>query len=530
MQARLRIDLPTSQEPRSQVRATSHDAWASFEGIVGFVTDVMKVLSQLVLIVQASRSTGSPLFAALCIMKPLFLTVTGRTLWNIPHIVHTDNEHRQRMKAFNSMSSPGYRSQVLGSDIVDYLLNEYRKATQLLGGLSDEWAPLQYMTRTSPIWEIANDIIADMPIIYCAIISILYPERLSLSSFAILQQSSQSLDSAIQYVVMNVNTFRRQYQVLKNVYDSSNITNKLADGDIAYPNPSSEEKPKGMSFELRSVSFSYPGSHSTKPALSNINLSFKPGQMVVIVGSNGSGKSTILKLLSRFYDPSSALDSILVDGIPISRYRMTDLRRATATLTQDHSLFPLSLGENIGLGYAEKVNDAEMIDRSAEMGGASHCLKKLEQGKQTRLNTDNEAYGSNLPDDPDHPLQVELEKLQKDIELSGGERQRIVAARTFMRFETGKVRFVAVDEPSSALDSEGEFALFDNLIRAREGKTMVFVTHRFGQLTKRADLVVCLKDGTVAETGTHEELIAREGEYAKLYNIQASAFVDKDTA
>ncbi|KAK0435827.1 P-loop containing nucleoside triphosphate hydrolase protein [Armillaria borealis] len=490
MQARLRIDLPTSQEPRSQVRATSHDAWASFEGIVGFVTDVMKVLSQLVLIVQASRTTGSPLFAALCIMKPLFLTVTGRTLWNI----------------------------------------QYRKATQLLGGLSDEWAPLQYMTRTSPIWEIANDILADMPIIYCAIISILYPERLSLSSFAILQQSSQSLDSAIQYVVMNVNTFRRQYQVLKNVYDSSNITNKLADGDIAYPNPSSEEKPKGMSFELRSVSFSYPGSHSTKPALSNINLSFKPGQMVVIVGSNGSGKSTILKLLSRFYDPSSALDSILVDGIPISRYRMTDLRRATATLTQDHSLFPLSLGENIGLGYAEKVNDAEMIDRSAEMGGASHCLKKLEQGKQTRLNTDNEAYGSNLPDDPNHPLQVELEKLQKDIELSGGERQRIVAARTFMRFETGKVRFVAVDEPSSALDSEGEFALFDNLIRAREGKTMIFVTHRFGQLTKRADLVVCMKDGTVAETGTHEDLIAREGEYAKLYNIQASAFVDKDTA
>ncbi|KAK0430901.1 P-loop containing nucleoside triphosphate hydrolase protein [Armillaria borealis] len=494
MQAQLRIDIPTSQEPRSKVRATSHDAWTSFTGIVDFFTDVTKTLSQLVLIVQASQSTGSPLFTALCVMKPLFLAVTGRTLWNIPHITHTDNEHRQRMKALNSMSSPGYRSEVLGSDIVDYLINEYRKAGQLLGGLSDEWAPLQYMIRKSPVWQITNDILGDMPIIYCAMVYILYPERLSLSSIAILQQSSQHLDWAIQ-----------QYQVLKNVYDSSNITNKLADGDTAYPNPSSEEKPKGMSFELHDVSFSYPGSQSTEPVLSNINLSIKAGQMVVIVGSNGSGKSTILKLLSRFYDPASAPDSILMDGIPISRYRMADLRRATATLTQDHSLFPLSLGENIGLGNwsGERRRDLERITRR---------------------------MGPNLPDDPDHPLQAKLEKLQKNIELSGGETQRIVAARTFMRFETGNVRFVAVDEPTSALDSEGEFAVFNNLIEAREGKTVVFVTHRFGHLTKRADLVVCMKDGTIAEAGTHEELMAREGEYAKLYNIQASAFIDNDSS
>ncbi|KAK0191803.1 P-loop containing nucleoside triphosphate hydrolase protein [Armillaria mellea] len=382
------------------------------------------------------------------------------------------------------------------------------------------------MVKKSPVWQITNDILGDVPIIYCALAYILHPERLSLSSIVILQQSSQHLEWAIQHVVNNIDYFQRQYQELKDVYDSSNIANTLADGDIAYPNPSSEEKSNGMSFELRDVSFSYPGSQSTKPALSNINLSIKAGQTVVIVGSNGSGKSTILKLLSRFYDPTSGPESILVDGIPISEYRMSDLRRATATLTQDHSLFPLSLGENIGLGYPEKVNDKEVIDCSAEKGGASNCLKRLEQGQETKLRMNSEAYGFNLPDHPDHPLQVELEKLQENIELSGGEKQRIVAARTFMRFETGNVRFVAIDEPTSALDSEGELALFDNLIRAREGKTMIYVTHRFGHLTKRADLVVCMKDGTIAEAGSHEELMAIEGEYAKLYNIQASAFFD----
>ncbi len=231
------------------------------------------------------------------------------------------------------------------------------------------------MIRTTPIWQTTNDVLGDMPIvcaqlnikfvglvvadrslqIYCALVYILYPERFSLSSIAILQQSSQHLDWTIGYVVENINQFQRRYQKLKNVYDSANIANTLVDGDIAYPNTSSDDKPKGMSFELHDVSFSYPGSQTAKPALSNINLSIKSGQMVVIVGSNGSGKSTILKLLSRFYDPTSGPESILVDGIPISQYRMSDLWRATATLTQDHSLFPLSLGENIGLGYADKV-------------------------------------------------------------------------------------------------------------------------------------------------------------------------------
>ncbi|KAK0430085.1 hypothetical protein EV421DRAFT_2042067 [Armillaria borealis] len=145
MQAQLRIDLPTFQEPRSKA---------------------MKALSQLVLIVQVSLSTGSPLFAVACIIKSVFLILTGRTLWNTPHIVHTDNEHRQRMKALNSMSAPGYRSEVLGSDIVDYIINEYRKATRLLGGLSDEWAPIQYMIRTSPAWEITNDLLRELLIAY----------------------------------------------------------------------------------------------------------------------------------------------------------------------------------------------------------------------------------------------------------------------------------------------------------------------------------------------------------------------------
>jgi len=163
---------------------------------------------------------------------------------------------------------------------------------------------------------------------------------------------------------------------------------------------------------------------------------------------------------------------------------------------------------------------------AAKEGGAFDFIQKLEKGINTVLEPLTDIITSNLHNNKTHPLYKEMEKIEKKSNISGGERQRVVAARSFMRFKSGNVKFVAVDEPSSALDAEGELELFEQLIAAREGKTMVFVTHRFGHLTKYADQIICMKEGTVAETGTHEQLLKLKGEYAKLFNIQASAFVD----
>ncbi|KAL1683014.1 hypothetical protein EV122DRAFT_202410, partial [Schizophyllum commune] len=139
------------------------------------------------------------------------------------------------------------------------------------------------------------------------------------------------------------------------------------------------------------------------------------------------------------------------------------------------------------------------------------------------------AYGENVPEEEDDSLRQRLEALNKPMEVSGGETQRIVAARTFMRLTSGKIRAVFVDEPSSALDAEGELALFNNLCKDREGKTMIFVTHRFGHLTRDANLIdhvrfACMKDGETVEQGVHAELMASGEEDSKLYEIQANAF------
>ncbi|KAK0455665.1 P-loop containing nucleoside triphosphate hydrolase protein [Desarmillaria tabescens] len=521
MQARLRIDVPTSQETKSKSNASAQHAWRAFEDVVCFLQQIVTTGSELALIVQSCRATESPLFAVLCIAKPLYHGFGTRTLFNQAHIGYTDNKFFQRMKSLVQMASDAYRSEVLGSDLVSYIITEYQKATSSLGLTSDDWTELQYSRRTDPLMRIFEAVLGDVPMIYYSVAVIMKPSKFSISSIAILIQSSETLEQSLQGILRDVAHFRKQCDQLRMIYEADKISNKLVDGSLSYPS----EKSQGMSFELRDLSFSYPGSQSTKPALSNINLSIKAGQLVVIVGANGSGKSTIIKLLARLYDPSSGPDSLIVDGIPISQYRMSELREATAMLTQDHSLFPVSLGENIGVGYVQHVRDMEMIDRAAELGGAAHCLAKLTEGKDTMLAAMNEAYEFDVPENEAHPLQVELKRFTKNIQLSGGEKQRIVASRTFMRFASGKVKFVAVDEPSSALDPEGEASLFDNLIDARDGKTMIFVTHRFGYIAKRADLIVCMKDGSIVETGNHKELVEMNGEYAKLYNIQANAFV-----
>ncbi|KAG6844893.1 hypothetical protein H0H93_016324 [Arthromyces matolae] len=114
--------------------------------------------------------------------------------------------------------------------------------------------------------------------------------------------------------------------------------------------------------------------------------------------------------------------------------------------------------------------------------------------------------------------------MEVSSKVSGGEKQRLVASRTFMRLQDPGIKFVAVDEPSSALDPRGELELFNRLRAEQDGKTMIFVTHRFGHLTKFADLIICMKDGAVVESGSHKDLLALNGEYAALYNIQAQAF------
>ncbi|KAL0567936.1 hypothetical protein V5O48_014064, partial [Marasmius crinis-equi] len=261
---------------------------------------------------------------------------------------------------------------------------------------------------------------------------------------------------------------------------------------------------------------------NTTNALDDVSFKIGAGELVVVVGANGSGKSTFVNILSRLYDPTSG--QVLVDGVDIKDYQLSDIRRGIATLTQDHHLYPLSLRENIGLGSIDDMSNDDLIAEAARKGGAEQLIAKLEDGLDSVLNPKLKQYAALVDEGGNSPLARKFKELKKTSNVSGGERQRLVASRTFMRFNSTEVKFVAADEPTAALDPEGELALFTQLRQEREGKTMLFITHRFGPLVKYADRIICMKDGKIVESGDHATLMALEGEYCKMWSIQAKSF------
>lgn len=372
------------------------------------------------------------------------------------------------------------------------------------------------------LWVVVGEILENFPWMYSIFYSLLNPAQCSLSGIAVMQSSTANLRNTFSNLMDEDCETKKRIGKLQSLYSAKEIKNVMEDGELDYPHEKSH--PEGMSFELSDVNFSYPTTQKKESSLSSVNLKIHSGSVVVIVGSNGSGKSTLIRLLSRLYEPTSG--SLLIDERPSKTYRTTSLRESSILLSQDHNIFPMSFVENIGLGCPSLMDNLDLIKGSAEKGGAKEFIEKLDKGFDTIIHPMVAIAANKLEHQPDHPLQEEKKKISKKSNISGGEQQRVVAARAFMRMNSGKIRFVAVDEPTSALDSEGELQLFTRLLEAREGKTMVFVTHRFGYLTKHADMIVCMKNGTVEEVGTHSELYANKtGEYTKLYNIQANAFL-----
>ncbi|KAJ7176356.1 P-loop containing nucleoside triphosphate hydrolase protein [Mycena crocata] len=519
LRTKLQLDLPTSSaDKKSQQIMSAGQAWRTFTFLSGVFSRAFQLASQIIFISQ--QASGGFTFTLLSLVSPLFLNRLGRYLWMQAYVVYSDNVDYLRLRALYLMSAENYREDVISSDIGTWIANEYKKARDLLGNTSDEHASWQYAVDATPMRGILSSLSSDLPTLYWAMSAILKPKTLTVTSFAVLQQHAQGLNNTFSMMYYDFTTAAQHCSYITELYDMEEIQNKIADGDEPYPNPMSSDK--GMGFELRNVSFAYPGGKSKDNAIRNVSFKIPAGHLVVIVGANGSGKSTIIKLLNRLYDVDSG--EILVDGIPIKNYRIPDLRKVQALLTQDHKLFPLTLAENIGLGNSDRVHDMEMVMKAAESGGALDVIKKLKDGVQTVLEPVKTASGSNLDKEKHKKLQSILEELEKKAEVSGGEKQRLVASRTFMRFLSGNIRFAVADEPSSALDPKAEHQLFERLRASGEGKTLIFVTHRFGHLTKHADLIICMKDGAAVELGTHKELLARGGEYSELYNVQAQAF------
>ncbi|KAK6984714.1 P-loop containing nucleoside triphosphate hydrolase protein [Favolaschia claudopus] len=497
------------RDTSNRTQALAFHAWISFDGLCDAFMRLFGLVSQLLYISQ--QPNAGLLFTVIALARPVMTLVNEKTLW-----------------LQQTMGQSRFRGDIISGGIAEWITEEYNGAKDALGTIGSQHSWTLYAMETSPLNQLLADWSGALPTMYWALNALLYPSQLSMTSIAILQQYSASLNSSLQMLFGGFSRVGKCFTDIKTLFDAASIVNQIVDGDLAYPRAEAEfEESKGMNIELQSVSFAYPGEKSKESALNNISLCIPAGSLVVIVGANGSGKSTIIKLITRMYDVAGdGGGQVIIDGIPIQRYRMADLRQAQATLTQEHKLYPLTLAENIGLGHPKRVRDKEMILKAAKDGGAEELVGKMKNGMETMLDPVRTSFGYQLDDEKHRTLKGVLEKLEMATEVSG--MWRLVASRTFMRFQTNKIRLLCVDEPSSALDPRGEFELFERLRQTAEGKTMIFVTHRFGHLTKHADIILCMKNGAVIESGTHKELLTRNGEYASLYNVQAQAFTESE--
>jgi ATP-binding cassette, subfamily B, bacterial len=253
----------------------------------------------------------------------------------------------------------------------------------------------------------------------------------------------------------------------------------------------------GISFEA--VSFSYPG--MTRLALREVSLMLPAGSVVAIVGENGAGKSTLVKLLCGFYSPTSG--RILADGTELSRVRPEEWRRRLSGAFQDFARLEFIARSTVGLGDLEHLDDGVAVGAAVGRAGAADVVDGLAAGLDTQL-------GATWPE---------------GVDLSFGQWQKLALARGFMRPDP---LLTILDEPTAALDAETEHLLFERYAdQARasrqNGSVTVLVSHRFSTV-RMADLIVVISDGTIAEVGSHEELMARRGPYADLYTIQAAAY------
>jgi ATP-binding cassette subfamily B protein len=256
----------------------------------------------------------------------------------------------------------------------------------------------------------------------------------------------------------------------------------------------------GVAFE--DVTFAYPDQPA--PVLRGFSCALRPGECVALVGLNGAGKTTAVKLLMRLYDPDGG--RVLVDGVDLRDLDPVAWRQELGVVFQDFVRYELTAAENIGLGQPDSMADAARVRAAAERAGALDLVEALPRGFDTRLGRE---FGGR--------------------ELSGGEWQKLALARAFMRAPFGPrsgCQVLVLDEPTAALDVETEHAVYTRFRELTRGRTTILISHRFSTV-RLADRILYLTDGAIREEGTHEELLARGGEYARLYGLQAARYLDE---
>jgi len=300
-------------------------------------------------------------------------------------------------------------------------------------------------------------------------------------SFSRLRSSLQSNFAQFTRIAESALYLKDYFDFLDIVPPSATVDQKAIPSDIKHV------------FEFKDVVFSYPGGEHR--VLDGLSFKIRAGEKMAFVGQNGAGKTTLIKLMLRFYEPDEG--QILLDGVDIASYDKGEYQKQFGVIFQDFIRYEFKVRENIAVGDISRLDDEAAIEEAARRSLADEVIAEMSMGYDQQLGR----------------------RFAKGKNLSGGQWQKIALARAYMK----DAKVMILDEPTSALDARAEYEAFQRFIGLTKGKTSIIISHRFSTV-RMADRILVLKDGKIAELGTHEELMANDELYAELFSLQAEGY------
>lgn len=313
--------------------------------------------------------------------------------------------------------------------------------------------------------------------------------RVTLGDLTFLAGSFRQVRSLLEGILGRFNSISQGALYLKDLFEFFEIQPQIVSPVSPRPFP----VPIREGFVFEGVGFKYP--NSEKWAVRNLSFHLRAGEKLALVGENGAGKTTLVKLLGRLYDPDEG--RILLDGYDLKAYHLEELRTHIGVIFQDYLRFQFSAGDNIAVGDIVERENLPALERAAEDSLADAVIAGLPLGYEQPLGR----------------------RFSGGVELSGGQWQKVALARAYLR----EADLLILDEPTSALDARAEYEVFQRFAELTKGKTAVLISHRFSTV-RMADRILVLEGGKVLEMGTHEELLAQQGRYAELFELQAEGY------
>ena len=313
--------------------------------------------------------------------------------------------------------------------------------------------------------------------------------HLTIGDLTFLAGAIAGTSSNIQALFSTFSSIADQALFLTDLLDFLHVQPRIVSRPEALPAP----RPIRQGFEFRKVCFQYPG--SSRLILRDFDFRLEPGNRVALIGENGQGKTTFVKLLARLYDPTAGI--ILLDGVDLRDYRVEEIGKEIGIIFQDFMRYEMSARENIAVGRIEEIGNQGRLEEAARKSLADGVIAKLTGGMDQMLGR----------------------RFEGGVDLSGGEWQKFALARAYMR----DAQLLILDEPTASLDARSEYEVFCRFSELTENRMALLISHRFSTV-RMADRILVLEGGAIQEQGSHEQLLALRGRYAEMFELQAAGY------